>query len=77
MLTKDALGYFGSKSKLASAAGVKIQSIYNWGELVPEARALRLQIASGGELVYDSAVYDAHAKAKHAKGLNHENHPND
>ncbi|EOW6510833.1 Cro/CI family transcriptional regulator [Cronobacter malonaticus] len=77
MYTRDALKFFGSKSKLALAAGVKLPSIYKWKELVPEARAMRLQTASNGALVYDPNFYDRHAKAKREKELNHENQSSD
>lgn len=49
MLKTDALLYFGSKTKLAQAAGIRLASLYSWkGDLVPEGRAMRLQEASGG-----------------------------
>ncbi|BDI40984.1 Cro/CI family transcriptional regulator [Escherichia coli] len=73
MFKVDAIIFFGSKTKLASAAGVRLASIAAWGELVPEGRAMRLQEASGGELQYDPKVYDEYRKAKRAgKGI-HEN----
>ena len=51
MLKTDALLYFGSKTKLAQAAGIRLASLYSWkGDLVPEGRAMRLQEASGGDL---------------------------
>ena len=74
MYTKDALQFFGTKTNLARAAGVRISSLYKWGDLVPEGRATRLQTASGGELQYDPSIYDAHAKAKRNGKLKHENH---
>lgn len=77
MFTKDALHFFGSKTKLATAAGVRLPSIYKWGELVPEARARRLQIASDGKLEYDPKIYDLHGRAKREGELNHENQPSD
>ena len=64
MLTTDALNFFGTKTKLARAAGVQIQSIYAWKELVPEARAQRLSDASKGELVYDKFAYDRYRQSK-------------
>lgn len=72
MFTKDAVTFFGSKSCLAAAAGVRLPSLYKWGELVPERRAMRLQTASGGALIYDPAVYDQH-KQNRKEALNHEN----
>ncbi|MBA7801845.1 transcriptional regulator [Citrobacter freundii] len=73
MFKKDAVNFFGSKSKLAKAAGVAASSVSVWGELVPEKNAMRLQIASGGALRYDPQVYDKHAKAKRSGELNDEN----
>ncbi|CNB66126.1 DNA-binding transcriptional regulator DicC [Yersinia frederiksenii] len=58
MLKKDAIKYFGTKSALAKAAGVKPPSVSAWGELVPEKRAVRLEKASNGELHYDPFNYD-------------------
>ncbi|ASG88436.1 Cro/CI family transcriptional regulator [Salmonella enterica] len=72
MLTKDALNFFGTKTRLAREAGVRLQSLYKWGELVPEGRAMRLQTASGGALVYDPALYDQHKQTR-KEALNHEN----
>lgn len=48
MLKIDAIAFFGSKTKLANAAGVRLASVAAWGKLVPEGRAMRLQEASGG-----------------------------
>jgi len=70
---QDAINYFGSKSKLAKAAGVAPASVSVWGELVPEKNAMRLQLASEGVLHYDPEVYDQHAKAKRSGEVNHEN----
>lgn len=66
MFTCEALTFFGTKTKLARAAGVELQSLYKWGSLVPEGRAHRLEEASGGALHYDKSVYDQHRKAKRA-----------
>ncbi len=43
MLKVDAITFFGSKTKLANAAGVRLASVAAWGILVPEGRAMRLQ----------------------------------
>ncbi|HGW4998955.1 TPA: transcriptional regulator [Escherichia coli] len=68
MLKVDAITFFGSKTKLANAAGVRLASV------APEGRAMRLQEASGGELQYDPKVYDEYRKTKRAGRLNNENH---
>lgn len=64
MLTADALKFFGTKTKLAKAAGVELQSFYKWGVLVPEGRARRLEEASNGALHYNKDIYDQHRKAR-------------
>lgn len=64
MLTSDALKFFGSKPAVAKAAGIELPSFYKWKELVPEARARRLEEASGGVLIYDKDVYDRYRQAK-------------
>lgn len=58
MFKIDAVKFFGTKTRLAQAAGVKPSSVSVWGELVPEGKAMRLEIASGGILKYDPVVYD-------------------
>ncbi|EOC1278585.1 transcriptional regulator [Cronobacter turicensis] len=73
MYKTEALSYFGTKTKLARAAGVRLASIYKWGDLVPEGRAVRLQVASHGALKYDPDIYEQHDKEKHIALLNHRN----
>ena len=69
MFKSDVINFYGTKAKVAKAA------VSQWGELVPEGRAMRLQEASVGELQYDPKVYDEYRKAKRAGRLNNENHP--
>jgi hypothetical protein len=76
VLKSDAVNFFGNKTKLAMAAGVKPSSVSVWGVLVPEGKAMRLQIASGGVLKYDPIAYDQH-KAKRRGKVNHENQSSD
>ncbi len=63
-----------SQNGLSKAAGVDPSAVSQWQELVPEGRAMRLQEASGGELLYDPKVYDEYRKTKRAGRLNNENH---
>lgn len=62
MRTSEALNFFGGdKRKLAQIAGLTtVNTVYKWGELVPENRARRLHDATNGALKYDQAVYDLH-----------------
>lgn len=64
MLTSDALKFFGSKPAVAKAAGIELPSFYKWKELVPEARARRLEEASNGALQYDKEVYDQYRRER-------------
>lgn len=77
MLKKDVIEFYGTRVKVARAAGVDPSAVSQWGELVPEKNAARLQLDSGGVLQYDPEIYIRHAKAKRATEVNHENHPAD
>jgi hypothetical protein len=57
--TADALAYFGSRSKLAEAAGVERSTTRSWGALVPPRVATKLEIRSGGILKLDLDAYIA------------------
>jgi DNA-binding transcriptional regulator YdaS (Cro superfamily) len=57
MYKNDAIKFFGNRVKLALAAGVKPPSVSTWGDLVPEKRAVRLEKASKGALVYNPDLY--------------------
>ena len=58
MKTKAAIAYFtlpgdtltGAMWRLAHACGVNRTSIYDWGEIVPDAYATRLHLLTGGDL---------------------------
>lgn len=63
MLTTDAIKYFGSKRKLAEAAGVKAPTVYAWGLRVPEGKAARLSLITDGELAYNPQDYQMPAKS--------------
>ncbi|EJR0225309.1 Cro/CI family transcriptional regulator [Raoultella ornithinolytica] len=59
MYKSDAIKYFGSLTKLAIAAGVRLPSASAWGDIIPERRAARLDRITKGELKYDPALYDS------------------
>lgn len=75
MLKQDAINFFGNKTRVAKAAGVDPSAVSQWGELIPEKNAFRLQMASGHVLQYKPEIYDNHAKSKRSGGLKHENQP--
>lgn len=65
MFKKDAIKFFGSASAVAKAAGVKPPSVSAWKELIPERRARRLELASGGVLRYDMDLYCKDNSSQH------------
>ena len=57
MNKKDVLTYYGTQIKLAEALSISQASISNWGSIIPEKQALRLEKVTGGELKYDALLY--------------------
>ena len=72
MLKMDAIKFYKTRTKLAKAAGVDPSAVSQWGDMVPEKNAAKLQIDSNGELVYDPAAYAKHGRAKKKAGLTNE-----
>lgn len=66
MLKSDAIKFYGTRAKVAEAAGVDPSAVSQWGRLVPEGRAQRLVEASGGALVYDKNIYDQYRNNRRA-----------
>ncbi|RNM07734.1 MULTISPECIES: Cro/CI family transcriptional regulator [Dickeya] len=60
MFKNDAIKFFGSKTKLAIAAGVSQASVSRWGDVIPERRAARLDRVTNGALRYDPDLYQRH-----------------
>lgn len=50
MDTKQAIEYFGSRSKLARALGIKSNSTYDWREKPPYMRQHQLEKLTKGKL---------------------------
>jgi len=55
MRTKDAVRYFVTVRRLADALGLSTQAVYQWGSVVPELQAYRLERISKGVLRADDA----------------------
>jgi hypothetical protein len=77
MLKSDVIKFYGTRVKVARAAGIDPSAVSQWGELVPEKNAARLQLDSDNVLKYDPEIYRRHAKAKRAGELNNENQSSD
>lgn len=50
MKTLDAISYFGGKPQLAAALGIRLPSLYDWGDIVPLKRQFQIQQLTGGAL---------------------------
>lgn len=72
MFKQDAINYFGSKSKLAKAAGVAPRQ-FPFGVNSFLKKCDEAATGFWGVLQYDPEVYDQHAKAKRSGEVNHEN----
>ena len=60
MYKKDVINYFGTKSELARQLGIKRQNITQWGDIIPEKHAFKLDRRTKKErhkLVYSSVYY--------------------
>lgn len=57
MKKSDAINFFGNQTKLAKALGIKDASASQWGEVIPEKQALKLERITNGKLKYDPSFY--------------------
>ena len=57
MKTSDAVRHFGSRVKIAAALSCTRSAVYQWGEIVPEGSAYKLQALAKGKVKVDPAAY--------------------
>lgn len=57
MFTNDAVQYFGGRRQLAEALGITRQAVEQWGEIVAQGAAYKLQVITAGELIADPKKY--------------------
>lgn len=58
MFKEKAINFFGGESVIAIAAGITRQAVNQWGDVVPETSAPKLEKASKGKLKYDPEFYE-------------------
>lgn len=58
MRKSDVIAHFGTVRKTADALNVTYQCVAQWGEIVPEGVAYKLQVMTGGKLRADAKVYE-------------------
>lgn len=57
MKKKDVVAYFGTQKSSAESLGISQVAVCKWGEVIPEACALRLERITNGALSYDESLY--------------------
>jgi len=63
MLKIQAVQYFGDQAKLARFLDIEPSAVYQWGEVIPEKRAMQLERLTAGRnengvvLKYDPSMY--------------------
>ena len=57
MKKADVIAYFSNQAKIAAVLGVARASVSQWGEVIPEKQALRLERITDGALKYDPSLY--------------------
>lgn len=57
MLKKDAVKFFGSGSELAKRLGIRRQAVYQWPDVVPFKKAMRLEELTKGSLKMKKSLY--------------------
>lgn len=57
MYKREVFKYFGNAANTAVKLNIKKSSISQWGEIIPEKRAARLEKITKGKLKYDPSLY--------------------
>ncbi len=57
MLKKKVIEYFGNQLKTATALNLTRGSVSQWGDVIPEKQALRIEKLTDGNLKYDPTLY--------------------
>ena len=58
MRKSDAIEHFGKAKHLAAELGISSGSVSQWGDVIPEKQALRLERITEGALRYDPTLYE-------------------
>jgi len=64
MLKQDAVNHFGTQTALAAELGIVQPAVSQWGEVIPEKQAFRLERLTRGVLNYDEALYETTQSAE-------------
>ena len=56
------LKHFGTMEKVATALGISVPAVSQWGEVIPEKNAYRLQEITNGKLKVQHSLYRKNKK---------------
>lgn len=57
MLKQDVINYFGTLEKVAKALEISVSAVSQWGDVIPEKNAYRLQELTEKALIIDRNLY--------------------
>ncbi|XWY20212.1 Cro/CI family transcriptional regulator [Bisgaard Taxon 45] len=57
MYKKDVLAHFERISEVAKVLGISVAAISQWGDVIPEKNAYRLQAITNNQLKIDERLY--------------------
>lgn len=57
MKKQKVVEHFGNQTNVAKVLGIKSPSVCEWGDIIPEKQAMRLERITDGALVYDPSLY--------------------
>ncbi|KZN15280.1 Cro/CI family transcriptional regulator [Marinomonas sp. TW1] len=57
MHKEKVIRYFGTQQQLAGTLSISKSSVSQWGNVIPEKQALRLEKLTNGVLKYDPKLY--------------------
>jgi hypothetical protein len=58
MKKNNAIKHYKTAAKLARVLGIAKQAVFNWGEVIPQKQAFRLDRITHGALKYDPSFYE-------------------
>ena len=58
MFKGDVLKHFGGTSKTASALDISHSAVCQWGEVIPEKQAMKVERITKGKIKYSPSFYE-------------------
>jgi hypothetical protein len=65
MLKADVIKHFGALESIAQALNISKSAVSQWGKVVPEGTAYKLQVITGGRLQVIPSLY--HSASQHSE----------